>query len=46
MGKIFGAIQKRLNPWLSTPRRDLKKNRANLYYKYNPENSVSESRRI
>ena len=46
MGLIFDAMQRQLNPWLGTPRRDLKRNRANLYYKYNPENSASEIRRI
>lgn len=46
IGLIFDSIQKQINPWLGIPRRELKKSRANLYYKYKPENMVSESRRV
>jgi len=46
IGQAFDAIRKHLDPWLGTPKRDRKRDRMTLYYRFDSEIAPSRTMRL
>ena len=46
IGETFDAVRSVLDPWLGTPRRDLKEGRVNLVYRFSSEDQPSKPLRL